>query len=116
LRKSDWGNKTIASASQGFNKARIISGVAEGLADFVDGSAEGVLKIDGRVFAPYPKLEFFAGDDLTGVLKQDRKNLEGLALNLNSLTSLPQLSGLQISLKETEKDPRWALNGGGHGT
>ena len=116
MRKGNRCNKTIASASQGFNESRIISGVAEGLADFVDGRAEGVLKIDGRVFAPHTELEFFAGNDLTGVLKQDRKNLEGLALNLDSLTSLPQLSGLQISLKETEKDPRRALNGEGHGT
>jgi hypothetical protein len=50
------------------------------------------------------------------MLEQYRKNLEGLALNFDSLASLPQLSGLQISLKETEKDPGRALDGARHGT
>ena len=106
LGKSNGRDKTITTASQGFNEARIVGGVAEGLSDFVDGRAEGVLEVDDRVFAPDTELKIFPGDDLAGVLEEHREHLEGLALNFDSLASLPQLSGLQISLKETEKDPR----------
>jgi hypothetical protein len=65
-----------------------------------------VVEVDDGVFAPEAGLEFFTGDDLSGLLEQGREDLEGLALEFDPEACLPKLSGLEIDLVESEAESR----------
>ena len=65
-----------------------------------------MVEVDDGVFAPEAGLEFFAGDDLAGLLEEGGEDLEGLALELDAEAGFPELSGLQIDLIEAEAESR----------
>ena len=99
---TDRRDEAIAPAGQCLDKARIIGRVAERLPNLIDSRSEGVLEVDNRVFAPEMKLKIFSRDNLARVLQQDGEYLERLALDLDSLAGLPELTALQISLEESK--------------
>jgi hypothetical protein len=62
----DGSDETIATASERFDETRIVGGIAERIAEALDGGIEAMLKIDEGVSGPELALQFFAGDELTG--------------------------------------------------
>jgi hypothetical protein len=107
----DWCDEAVASAGEGLDEAWVVGGVAEGFADFVDGGAEGVVEVDGGVFAPEAELEVFAGDNFAGLLQKSREDFEGLALDLDAPARFPQFFCLQVGFEEAEAD---SCGGCGH--
>ena len=97
-------DEAVASAGEGLDEAGVVGGVAEGFADFVDGGAEGVVEVDGGVFAPETELEVFAGDDFAGFLEECSEDFEGLALDLDASARFPQFFCLQVGFEEAEAD------------
>ena len=97
--------KTVAAPSYGFHKARTLSEVAEGLADFVDRFVEPVFEIHESVHGPKFFLKFLASYDLAGVFKQHRQDLEGLILKANSKAVLAQFAGTKIQLENPKVEP-----------
>jgi len=80
----DLREEAVAAPSNGFHKARTLSGVAEGLSDFVDRFVEPVVKIHESVCGPELFLKFLSSYNLAGVLKKHRQDLKGLFLKPNS--------------------------------
>src|ERR1700688_4371973 len=101
----DFGKKTVAAPSYGFHKARTLSEVAEGLADFADRFVEPVVEIHESVRGPKFFLKFFASYDLAGVFKQHRQDLEGLILKANPKAVLAQFAGAKIQLENPKVEP-----------
>jgi hypothetical protein len=69
-----------------------------------------MIEVDDRVLSPESQLQLFSGDDLARMFEQDRKNFKGLALDLDPLASLPELSALQVGLEESEGSSGRALH------
>jgi len=80
----DLREEAVAATSNSFHEAGTLGGVAEGLTEFVDRFVEPVIEIHESVCGPELFLNFLASDDLAGVLKQHRQDLEGLFLKPNS--------------------------------
>src|SRR6185437_11365227 len=109
----DGGDEAVAALGEGLNVAWAFGGVAEGLADLVDGGAERVVEIDDRVTTPEAELEVLAGDDLSGALEERGKNFKGLRLQLNPKTGLPEFAALEVHLEKPEGEFRVG-DGGRH--
>ena len=77
---SDVSEEAVAAASNSFDEAGILRGVAEGLTDLVDRLIEPVVEVHERVRGPEFLLKFLATDDLAGMLEQHCQDLEGLLL------------------------------------
>ncbi len=105
IRNFDFREEAVAATSNGFHKARTLGGVAEGLTDFVDRFVEPVVEIHESVCGPEFFLEFLAGYDLAGVLKQHRQDLEGLFLKANSQAVLAQFASTKIHFENPKTEP-----------
>ena len=103
---ADGGDEAVAALGEGFDVAGVVGGVSEGFADFINGGAERVVEVDDGVAAPEAELEVVAGDDLAGALEERGEDFEGLALQLNPKTSLPEFSAIEVHLKESEGEFR----------
>ena len=80
---SDRADEAIALADDGLNEARLIGIVAEGLADFTDGSIDAVLGIDEHFAAPEVFGNFAAGDDIAFAGGEEDEQLHRLSLELD---------------------------------
>jgi hypothetical protein len=101
----DLGEETVAAASNGFDEAGTFRGVAESLADFVDGFVEPVIEIHKSVYGPEFFLKFLASYNLAGVVQQQSQNLERLFLKPDSQTVLAQLAGAQVEFEYPKTAP-----------
>jgi hypothetical protein len=100
------GEEAVAATSNGFHKAGTLDGVAERLADFADRFVETVVEIHESIRGPELFLEFLTSYDITGALKQQGQDLEGLFLKANSQTVLTQFAGPKIELENPETEAR----------
>jgi len=73
-----------------------------------------MVKFDKGVVRPKPTAHFVARDDLPGVHKQRREDLEGLLLESNLPPILAQFSRPKIDLKKTEPYDGAGLVNRGH--
>jgi hypothetical protein len=48
-----------------------------------------MFEVDYNIGTPYTQLEFFPGDNFSGILQQDCENFEGLALQFDLATRFP---------------------------
>ena len=101
----DRRNKAVTPLGQGFNKARILGVVAQGLAQLVYRDAQTVIEINGCVRVPKALLEHFAGKHLAWLLKQGRKQFERLPLKPDAHSGPAQLSGVQVGFENAELYP-----------
>jgi|SRR5215470_8192557 len=104
----DLCEEAVTTASNGFDKAGTLSGVAEGLTDFVNSFVEAVVEIDESVCRPEFFLKFLARYYLPWVLKQHRQDLEGLFLKANSQSVFAQFACAKIEFEnaKTESAPK----------
>ncbi len=114
----DGSDESVTAAGEGLDEARILGGVAEGFAQFIDGGAEAVVEVDDGVVAPELELNFFAGDDFGGALKEANEEAEGLGLEANADAGFAQFSRFSVGFKKSEAKTGGRifllLNGGGH--
>src|SRR5213075_739760 len=74
--------EAVALAGNSLDVQRLIGGIAERLAEFVDGSIYVGVVVDMRIGGPEPHAQFFAGDDFTRFFEKGQKNLINLPLEL----------------------------------
>jgi hypothetical protein len=98
----DGRDKPVTALSQCFNKCGILGVVTQSFAQLVYGNAQAVVEVDGRIRAPEPLLQRFAGDHFARMLQKRRQHLEGLALQMDPHPGTAQFSALQVNVKETE--------------
>src|SRR5437588_348466 len=70
------GNEAISPFGNGFNEERRGCGIAEYLANLVDGGVEAVVEVDEGVGRPETLMQLLAGDDLPGICQQNTEDLE----------------------------------------
>jgi hypothetical protein len=102
---SDVSEEAVAAASDSFDEAGTLGGVAEGLTDFVDRLVEPVVEIHERLRGPEFLLKFLATDDLAGVLEQHRQDPEGLFLEPDSQAALAQFASTKIHFENPKTEP-----------
>ena len=66
------GDEPVAAARNGLHEARVVGGIAERRADLAHGVGKTTIEIDGGVFAPEARPHLVAGDEVAGVLEQER--------------------------------------------
>jgi hypothetical protein len=93
------GDEAISQAGNSFYVARLTGGIVEDASQLLDGCVEAVLKIHERIGGPEALLELFAGDNLTGVLDEQAKNLKGLRSNLNPGSKLEEFTRVRADFK-----------------
>ena len=91
-----WPNETITAFGKGFDEARLVRFVVQGLAQFLDGCIEAMVEIHERVFGPKPLAKLFSRDHLAGLLQQYGQYLEWLLLKLDLVAALVKLTGAQV--------------------
>jgi hypothetical protein len=97
---SDRRDESIPAARHGFNEAGIVGRISQGFAQLIHRCAQAVIEINGGlVAAPKTFLHFVSGNNLAGSLEEQRKNFEGLILNLDPHSGLIKFFGLQIDFK-----------------
>src|SRR5438552_18150887 len=77
-----WHDEAVALAWDGLDVERLMGGIAESMAEFVDGGIYVGVVVDMRIGGPEPHAQFFAGDDFTRFFEKGQKNLITLPLEL----------------------------------
>ena len=83
---------------------RAFSGVAQQLAEAIDGLLERQLVINEGISRPDALAEILPRDDFLWMLQQCLQYLEGLACELLPHAGLANLPGLQIHFEDPEPD------------
>ena len=81
----DGRDEAIATTGEGFDEAWVIGGVPEGLADFIDSSAEGLVEVSRGLLAPDSCVELFTGEDFARALEKSGEDTKGLTLELDAV-------------------------------
>src|ERR1700678_4627737 len=84
------GSNSGSRAFNGFYKDRILRGVAQRIAQSLDGAADGTVKIDKNILRPKRLPEFFARHNFIPPAEQDSERAKGQARNLYPDSFLPQ--------------------------
>src|SRR5439155_19305278 len=74
--------EAVTLARDGFNIERLVGGIAERLAELVNGGIDVGVVVDVRIGRPEAHAKLFAGDDFTGLLEERKQNLINFALKL----------------------------------
>lgn len=75
-----WRKEAISAPSQGFDEARIGSGIAQYLAEFVNDGVEAVVEVNEGIAGPELLPQFFARHHLARAFEQDKEDLKWLLL------------------------------------
>jgi hypothetical protein len=102
LRHGYRGEEAVTAAGDGLDKTRRRRRVVQSLSKFADGLIETMVEVNEGLSTPYLALNFFSGDDLAGLAKQEGENLQWLFLELYSDSILAQFSRAQVDLIEPE--------------
>jgi hypothetical protein len=96
----------VASLRKCLDETGILGVITQCFAQAVDGFVEPAVKIDHDAGRPEALLQLLTSDDLARVLDQSHENLKGLFLELDPDAPLPQFSGNQVDLENSEPDGR----------
>src|ERR1700730_10032922 len=105
-RPVDGSDEAVAAPSEGFDENGSFRGVAQGIAQALDGGVEAVIEIDEGFGRPEFAMQLLASDAFAGPLEQGGQDLEGLILELYLLAALAELSCFKVHLKGAEADDR----------
>lgn len=110
----DGGDEAVAAAGEGLDEARVAGGVAEDLADAVDGGVDAVVEVDEGAIGPEGAGDLVAGEDLAGVLEEQKEQLKGLGVELEAKALAAQLAGGSVGFEGSEAvAPGWLRVGHG---
>jgi len=85
-------DEAVTTPGNGFNVAGFVGRIREHIAQLLHGAVQAGIEIDEGVRGPEPLMEFFAGNDIAGMLQQQRQYLEGLILKFQADAVLAQLT------------------------
>ena len=74
--------EAVTLARNGLNVKRLIGGIAQRLAELVDGGIDVGVVVDVSIGRSQPHAELFAGDNFAGLLEECKQNLINFALKL----------------------------------
>jgi hypothetical protein len=104
------GDEAVALARHRLDVNRLIRGVAEGLPQFLERCVYAGIEVNMSISGPQALAEFLASDQVAGTLNQQRKNLEGLLLQADALTTTTEKAGAKIGFKLAETDDSYWMN------
>ncbi|MGC1904754.1 MAG: hypothetical protein WA715_13115 [Candidatus Acidiferrum sp.] len=82
----------VAATGESLNEARTDNGVAQGIAQFVNGRVQAVVEVYEGILLPDLGAQFLASDYIIGPLQQDAEDLKRLFLKLDAFPLLAQLA------------------------
>src|SRR5437016_8695099 len=68
--------KAVAAARESFDEARIFGGIAQGVAQALDGGIQAVIEVHESVRRPKLAAQLFPGDHLAGLLEKECQDLD----------------------------------------
>jgi hypothetical protein len=89
-------NESVTSTRKRLNKPGIFRRVTQRLANFAHSGGHAVFEVDKRVRLPQGATHFVPGYHLSGILNQQRQQLERLRLQSDSSPIFAQFSGAQV--------------------
>ena len=102
----DGSDESVAALGQCFNKARILGVVAQSLAQFVDGDAQAVVEVNGRVRAPKLAVARASRETTSpGCSSNAASSLKGWLCRRIRTPERRNSPALQIGFKDTELHP-----------
>jgi hypothetical protein len=94
--------KSIPSASQCLNIARVVGIISQRIAQPFDGGVKAVVEIDKGICWPESAAKLFSGNHLAGMLEKHAQDLERLLLKLELESILAQLACRNVYLEGSE--------------
>jgi hypothetical protein len=94
----------IAAAPNGLNENWVVGGIAQRVAQALDGAADGAIKIHKYIARPKCLAEFFVGDDFVGVAEQKSQHTEGQILKMDLDPVPAEFASTQVGFEHTEPD------------
>ena len=102
------GYEAVTAAGEGFDEAGAGGGVAEGLAQAVDGGVDAVLGVDESAVGPKVAGDLVAGEQLAGVIEEQAEKLEGLDVETDADALTAELAGGGVDIEDAEAiTPDW---------
>lgn len=98
-------DKAVPALCQRLDESGIVRRVTQGISKLVYGDPETVIEVDDGVSAPKLRSQSLACNYLSGMLDQNGKKLEGLALQTHTDTGASQLPRAQVSFKCPKLNP-----------
>ncbi len=108
--------KPIAPPRNRLHKPRAIRRIRQRIPNLVDRLIQPVVEIHVRIGRPNSFLQFFAGNDFSGMLDQHRQNPDRLLLQPYAQSTLAQFPSPNIQLKSPKSEPPVNLSVFGHGS
>jgi hypothetical protein len=102
-RGRNWRYEAIAALGNSLDESGALSRVAQHFANPVDRGVEVVVEVDEGV-GPESLLQLLAGHDSARALEKDRKDLEGLAAELQLKAVAAQFSAVEVNLEGCKPD------------
>jgi hypothetical protein len=100
----DLCEETVAPPGYRFHKARTLSGIAQGLPNFIDGFVQAVIEVNKCVGGPQVLLQFFPSNHFPGMLEQHSKHLKWLFLQPDLHPVLAQFTRPKIHFENTKTE------------
>ena len=96
--------EAVALAGNSLDVQRLIGGIAERLAEFVDSGIYIGVVVHMRISGPEPYAQLFAGDDFTRFFEKCQKNLINLPLQLEPGPAARNFLPLLVNPKGAKQD------------
>ena len=92
----------VAVAFDGLNEDRVVGGIAQGVAQALDGAADAAVEIHKDVARPKGLAKLFAGDDFVGTAQQNCQGAKRQVLDPDLDAAPAQFAGTQVGLEHTK--------------
>src|SRR5580658_5771235 len=92
-------NPAIAASSDGFNEHGVIRGIAQCIAQTVNGADDAAIKIHKGAIRPKAPADFFPAKNLIRAAEQQPQSLERQFLNLDLHATLAQFARTQVGFE-----------------
>jgi len=103
-RKFHRGEEAVSAPRERFHETGILGGVAQGVAQALDGRVQAMIEVYKRIGWPQAGVKIFPGNNFTGTLEKHGQDLQGLFLEANFDAVAAQLSRAKVYLKDSKAD------------
>src|SRR3954465_7582504 len=95
-------NEAVSTFGLRLNEARVRSGVAQGVAQLIDGGVEAVIEVHESVGGPEALAQILPGDHFASPFKQRDEDLERLLLQTDFAALAEEFAGANVGFVNTE--------------
>jgi len=105
---ADGSDEAIATAGNRFDVPGFVGIVSKRVANLPYAEVDAAFKVHEGVVAPNVALKLLPGDDLTGALRKQQEDAEGLWMDFQGESGFAQFSvrGVQFEFAETDRRGR----------